>query len=385
MTRAMGLDWLGRTKTTTDVARLGARGQYGQAVEALRSSFARRLPDANERLQFAALLVLARRGAEAVPLLLSLADESLRRGRTDHALDMLQRIETIQPGRTDVASRRASLQGEMAARTEWVEPLTLDSLDDASLPEDGPVFADPDASDPSSWARAIVDAVFGPTDEERAAARSLEEAAFGSPSQPAPAAPAAATVKTRVDEVLGQVQELAGRGQSPSGRPWLASSLFAAYPRTRLLALVRDLRVCRFSAGDVILTEGEAGGSLFLIARGSVKVFVRSPHGRSFEVGRLEENDFFGEVAVISGRPRTASVVASASIELLEIRRETLESLLQGRPEAQSLLEEACVARALSPAASAVRALPKEASKSRERAHAALAAHFGDTQWSLRM
>jgi hypothetical protein len=49
------------------------------------------------------------------------------------------------------------------------------------------------------------------------------------------------------------------------------------------------------------------------------------------------------------------------------------------------MLEEACVARATSPAAAAVRALPMEAAKSRERAHAALAAHFGDTQWNLRM
>jgi Cyclic nucleotide-binding domain len=278
------------------------------------------------------------------------------------------------------------------------EPVALGSLE--GLLEDRPLLASRDVSDPSAWARAIVDTAFGPTDEEKAAARSLEEAAFGPADEPAPgdsretnrARPASrpasvpdTTSKARVDEVLALVQELAGRTSSLSGRPWLASSLFAGCSRARLLAVVRDLRVCRFSAGDVILTEGEAGTSLFLIAQGSVKVFVRSPHGRSFEVGRLQENEFFGEVSVISGRPRTASIVASAACELLEIRRETLESLLAGRRDAHSLLEEACVARATSPAAAAVRALPMEAAKSRERAHAALATHFGDTQWSLRM
>ncbi len=459
---AMGLDWLAKPKGEADIARLVARKQYGQAIEALRARFARKLPDANQRLQLAGLLVLARRGEEAVPLLLGLADENVRRGFPDRALEMLDRIETIQPGRADVARRRASLQGEAAARAEWVEPVVLDhdepfgasrpeegsrpeeepvtlpSLDtpfaepaparaeavpphvgpddEDSLPEDEPVLADPDVSDPSTWARAIVEASFGPPEEERIAARSFEDGdtnPFGyripemlveanagaeevpetvpTPGPPSSRPNAAPPGKgedggrARAQERLRLAQELAARETSPAGRHSLASSLFAGHSRARLLALVPGLRRRTFSAGDVILTEGEPGESLFLIAHGAVKVFVRSPHGRSFEVGRLDENDFFGEVAVISGRPRMASVVAAAPSELLEVRRDVLETLLRGRPEAQALLEEACVARALHPAASAVRTLPKEASESRERAHAALAAHFGDTQWSLRM
>ncbi len=318
-------------------------------------------------------------------------------------------------GRPDVASRVDTLQEEAEAHAEWTQPVALDEDEPHAPPrseepvalnslegllEDDPALARRGVADPSSWARAIVDTAFGPTEEERAATRSLEEAAFGSPEEPRSVAPgkAPATVrpsrpaptaeaagKARAEEVLALVQDLAARSSSPSGRPSLAAALFAGCSRARLLAVVRDLRVFRFSAGDVILTEGEPGTSLFVIAQGSVKVFVRSPHGRSFEVGRLQECEFFGEVSVISGRPRTANIVASAACELLEIRRETLESLLAGRRDAQALLEEACVARATSPASAAVRALPMEASKSRERAHAALAAHFGDTQWSLRM
>src|SRR5262245_28740899 len=175
----MGLDWLGRPKAETDVSRLVSRQQYGQAIEALRQGFARKLPDASQRLQLAALLVLARRGEEAVPLLLGLADEDVRNGRPERALELLQRVETIQPGRPEVAARRSSLQGEAADSGEGVEPLALGSLDEPDLPEDEPLLADPDSSDPSAWARAVVDAAFGPSEEERAAARSLEEAAFG--------------------------------------------------------------------------------------------------------------------------------------------------------------------------------------------------------------
>jgi len=447
----MVLDWLGKPKVEADVALLVARKQYGQAIDVLRKSFAKRLPDVGQRLQFAALLVLARRGEEAVPVLLGLADEQVRLGFPERALPMLDRIDTIQPGRPDVARRRAALQGQAAERAEWAEPVVLpedepfeeprseegepvalESLEEPivrerapepavasepievdALPEDEPMLVDPDVSDPGAWAGAIADAAYGLSED---AARAIEDGdtnPFGyplpdlkplakppfaspspaePPSAPAPpadsAGPAAASAspaKTGVAELVRLLQELAGRGARGGGRVSLATALLAGLSRARLLALVPGLRWQSFSAGDVILTEGEPGQSLFLIARGQVKVFVRSPHGRSFEVARLEEDDFFGEVSVISGRPRTASIVASAPCEVVEVRRDVLESLLRGRPEAQALLEEACVSRALSPAGSAVRALPKEAAESRERAHAALAAHFGDTQWSLRM
>ena len=429
----MALDWLFKPQTETDIARLIFRKQYGRAIDALRARFAKKLPDANQRLQFAGLLVLARRGSEAVPILLGLADENVRYGFPDRALELLERIETIQPGRSDVARRRASLQGQAAERAEWVEPgrqaedqpfgsagpeeepaasampAGPESGEAEPLLEDEPVLADPDASDPSTWASAIVEASFSLTPEQASSGgppgdgdtnpfgyriaemvAAAEAATEASPSVPSPDAESsttslAAVARAQVDELLERVQELASREKPPSGRRALASFLFAGCSPTGLRALVPGLRWRIFASGDVILTEGEPGESLFLIARGAVKVFVRSPHGRFFELGRLDEDDFFGEVAIISARPRTASVVAAAPSELLEIRRETLETLLRGRPEAQALLEEACVARALNPAASAVRALPKEAAESRERAHAALAAHFGDTQWSLRM
>src|SRR5262245_51789756 len=149
----MGLDWLGRPQAETDVSRFVSRKQYGRAIEALRHGFARKLPDASQRLQLAALLVLARRGEEAVALLLGLADENVRNGRPERALELLRRVEAIEPGRPEVAARRSSLQ---------LGPVVLGSLDDPGLPEDEPVLGDPDSSDTSAWARAVVDAAFGP-------------------------------------------------------------------------------------------------------------------------------------------------------------------------------------------------------------------------------
>jgi CRP-like cAMP-binding protein len=413
--------WLGKPRVEADVALLVARKQYGQAIDALRKSFTKRLPDANQRLHFAALLVLARRGDEAVPVLLGLAEEHTRMGFPDRALQMLDRIDMIQPGRPDVARRRAALEAD---RTEWAEPIVLsedlpfeeppgeerepvalppleepsaaaesarspdaERVDLDALPEDEPLLADLDASDPIAWAGAIADAAYGLSEE---AARSIEDGDTNPFGYPMPdlktlEKPSAAPIRSAVAELPHLLQELSGRGPRADGRPTLAAALLSDLSRARLLTLVPRLRGQSFAAGDVILNEGETGQSLFFIAHGEVRVLVRSPYGRSFEVATLQEDDFFGEVAVISGGRRSASIVAKTPCDVVEMPRRVLEPLLRGRQEAQALLEEACVARATSPACAAVRTMPREATESRERARTALTAHFGATRWSLRM
>ena len=88
-------------------------------------------------------------------------------------------------------------------------------------------------------------------------------------------------------------------------------------------------------------------------------------------------------MAALTGRPRSATVVATTACELLEIDRSALELLLEARPAARPILEGARDGRAHSPEEEAVRALPGEASP--ERAAAVLAAHFGGSIWSPRV
>jgi CRP-like cAMP-binding protein len=105
----------------------------------------------------------------------------------------------------------------------------------------------------------------------------------------------------------------------------------------------------------VILTEGEPGLSLFIVATGAVKVFVRAPAGISLPVGTLGEGAFFGEISTLSGRPRSATVTAAAHCELLEMERETLDHIAVAHPRVRSVLEEHSIARAADPAAAAIR------------------------------
>lgn len=82
-----------------------ARKKYAQAVVVMREQFRRNSPDAPARQRFAELLVLADRRAEAIPILLGLADEHLRFGFLDKAKDALGRLEQVESGRADVAQR----------------------------------------------------------------------------------------------------------------------------------------------------------------------------------------------------------------------------------------------------------------------------------------
>ncbi|HUG53397.1 MAG TPA: cyclic nucleotide-binding domain-containing protein [Vicinamibacteria bacterium] len=168
-------------------------------------------------------------------------------------------------------------------------------------------------------------------------------------------------------------------------RRLVASRLFHALSDEELLAIVRGLRLRTFEAGDVVVTEGEPGQSLFTLTTGSVKVFVRNPDGRNFEVATLAEGDFFGEISSLSGRPRTATVVAAGESELLELDRPTLDSIARTHARVRDVLETSYIERAGSASVAAVRAVPLPDEGTRRKADDVLEAHFGESRWDPRM
>ena len=174
-----------------------------------------------------------------------------------------------------------------------------------------------------------------------------------------------------------RVLDLAGR--------MVASRLFKDLSDEELLEVVRGLRLHTFEAGDIVVTEGEVGQSLFTLATGRVKVFVANPDRRNFEVASLDEGDFFGEISSLSGRPRTATVVAANVCELLELDRPTLDSIARTHSRVRDVLESSYIERASSLEAAAVRAVPLPDAGTRRKAIEVLEAHFGESRWDPRM
>jgi CRP-like cAMP-binding protein len=93
----------------------------------------------------------------------------------------------------------------------------------------------------------------------------------------------------------------------------------------------------RFEEGAVIVAEGEEGLGFYLLMAGDARV-VRG----GVEVTTLGPGDFFGEIALLEGTPRTASVVAGGSVVCLGILRADFKPLLMRQPRlALRILEEA--------------------------------------------
>jgi len=109
--------------------------------------------------------------------------------------------------------------------------------------------------------------------------------------------------------------------------------LFDDLPRDAFVELVNRLSYRRYGAGEQILKEGEPGRSFFVIVEGKVRIWKDLPDGQALELATLEEGAFFGEMALLSGAPRTANVSAEDSTELLEVSDAVLRQLAKSHPQ----------------------------------------------------
>jgi tetratricopeptide (TPR) repeat protein len=149
---------------------------------------------------------------------------------------------------------------------------------------------------------------------------------------PPPAEPVPAEVATPREPAVSSPQE------RQEAREREASKFFAYFPQGALEQLLSSTSVRTFGSDDVVVREGEQGTSFFLIEEGSVKAVTNDPEGHPLTLGRIGAGEFFGEVAVLTGKPRTATIVAETPITLIEIDRENLHRIAQEYPEVHEVL-----------------------------------------------
>jgi CRP/FNR family transcriptional regulator, cyclic AMP receptor protein len=104
--------------------------------------------------------------------------------------------------------------------------------------------------------------------------------------------------------------------------------IFAGCSRRQLRAVARIAGVFDAPAGAVLTRTGDVGREFFLILDGAARVEV-SPRKHV----RLSPGDFFGEMSLLDGQPRSATVVAETSVRLLVINSRNFHSLLATVPE----------------------------------------------------
>jgi CRP-like cAMP-binding protein len=93
----------------------------------------------------------------------------------------------------------------------------------------------------------------------------------------------------------------------------------------------------QFPQGTRVVTEGEAGDSFFVILKGTVTVVV-DDLGTEKQVATLGPGSFFGEIAVITNQPRSASVTAASALEVLRFDKVPVLDVLKGYPKVRELL-----------------------------------------------
>jgi small-conductance mechanosensitive channel len=111
-----------------------------------------------------------------------------------------------------------------------------------------------------------------------------------------------------------------------------ATDLFAPLNADELSQLVCASRSHTYAPGETIIRAGEEGDSMFVVHHGNVAVQI-DDNGQPRTVATLGEGDFFGEMALLTGEPRTAHVVAAKETEVLEISHEAMKSVFKSNPQ----------------------------------------------------
>src|SRR4051794_37171594 len=111
------------------------------------------------------------------------------------------------------------------------------------------------------------------------------------------------------------------------------ADLFAGLDRVTLAKLAANLDAVSFRKGEAACVLGERGDSLYIVSEGTFGVFIGGPDdGRKLWVATLRPGGSFGEMALLTGEPRSASVIADGDGELLRLDQERFTETLRRDP-----------------------------------------------------
>jgi small-conductance mechanosensitive channel len=126
-------------------------------------------------------------------------------------------------------------------------------------------------------------------------------------------------------------RELTRRVQALSG-----VQLFAFLSDNEKADIAERLQYAPFARGDVITKQGNQAHWLYILAFGEAEVLYEPPAGPPQVIGTVRAGEFFGEMALLSGDARSATVVAKTDVECYRLDRASFQQLLAERPEAAS-------------------------------------------------
>lgn len=297
------MGFVNATRSRESLEGLLAERQYSRALPILHEICRRQPRNLKKRQQLAEVLSEVGEKRKAFKVLEELVTDYAHIGQVASAIATVKRMQAIEPGRQDLAMKLAAL---------------VKGQDRRGPREDGSPPASP----------------VGPAIKRQ---------------RPARAGEGRAGVSRLEDIVLeGSMADVLMLNPSEllDGKDLLrGSKLLQGFTAEELEALIGELQLTSHHPGEIVVSEGEPGDSLYLIASGSVRVYVRNKRGAQNQVRVMHQGDFFGEISLLKKTARTATITAATPVELLELDRRAVGSIAARHPDVWRTIEDFCTRR----------------------------------------
>ena len=89
----------------------------------------------------------------------------------------------------------------------------------------------------------------------------------------------------------------------------------------------------KFARNAILFSKGDEGNTIYFIAAGRVKAVINDHNGREIVLNQFGPGEFFGEFALLDGKPRSATMVTKEAVEAIVIRRDDFQRLVLSQPD----------------------------------------------------
>ncbi|MEZ0313181.1 MAG: cyclic nucleotide-binding domain-containing protein [Myxococcota bacterium] len=145
--------------------------------------------------------------------------------------------------------------------------------------------------------------------------------------------PAAAEIEELDDDDIVMIEEA-----EPAVKELPTIPLFSELPKNAFIALLERMEMRNAVPDEFIIRQGDVDDSMFIVSSGRVKITKTGDQGKEVVLAHLTDGAFFGEMALLSESPRTASVIAEEETLLFQVSRETLSSVVDSYPSVKHAL-----------------------------------------------
>jgi small-conductance mechanosensitive channel/CRP-like cAMP-binding protein len=153
-----------------------------------------------------------------------------------------------------------------------------------------------------------------------------------------------------------------------------AEALFECLSDDQLDSLVRQSRVSHFGRGERVIREGAEGDSMFILLRGAAEVSI-AKNGAAIPVAKLRAPDCFGEMSLLTGERRTATVRAETDCQVMEVGKPVMAEVLRASPDCLERLSELLAKRKMETEGVLKEAVSHNQSERKEREYRATFLH----------